>query len=215
MRSMYNKTTDTTAYKGKKAKHKFNGEACSLKRFSSETKLPVYLIRHMLAKGYSMDELAANVVNYEQDGTFEKYRKEHSLIHKKYKSTENGPKLYFFNGQRTSIADFCRQNKFPESVVHLMLEDGLDMDDICRCWNLWISLGVIDEWTKLADKRFTNGFTHQLAEKRVTTRKANSDRDRIKLIMSVPVDPRKSGAYYHTQNYGFNSQKDSSSLDGF
>ena len=185
----------------KSEKHLFKGLPYTLEAFVRETGISRYHVRKLQLKGWSLDKIAKSLQK-ENSGGFTD-----SAYFPVKAPAEKTPLALSFHGRPVSLQSFCQKYSFPEDVVSIMVENGLVLDEIYSCWNLWQQLGVIQEWKDLAERR------SQPAEKlecfiAVEETKASSsvslnERDRLKLIMSQPVDPKKCGAFYRMENYHF------------
>ena len=192
----------------KRTLHTFRGKRTTIKEFAGEIGLPVYLISIMLHNSFTMDQIFINRAFYEEDGTFQRWKQEFNRL----KSPDKMRASHSFCGRPTTVYAFCKETGHPYLLVRLMLEEGINMDEINSEWDKWEADGTIRDWREKERARRTSDPFQQSAPEPIdiseflanpSKKKAEfySEKDRIKKIMSVPVNPKYTTYYYFMKDF--------------
>ena len=189
----------------KRETYTFGGELTTIKAFSEEMNLPVYLVSIMLKNSYSMDQICINKQVYEQDGTFIYWRTKYN----EGRCEDKRRSEFTFGGSPTSIRKFCRFTGYPYKIVRIMLDEGMDMDEIYSQWEHLNDSGKMYIWLNKAKsynkkKRSSEDsidLTDLVEDKSCRLKAKETEKERIKRLMSIPVNPLKTYEYYFMKGY--------------
>jgi hypothetical protein len=182
----------------------FKGKPYSIDKFTKEIGITHFKVRKWLSKGWTMDEIA-EITESTENHSFSGFSDSSNFQIKV--SNNDQIKVYTFRSEQISIREFCNEYAFPEDIVSLMVQNGLEIDDIYSCWERWIRIGVIHEWQQLARSNFKSVGAKENTQISIAVEHDSptniKDADRIKSSMSKPIDPKKSGAFYYLENYHY------------